>query len=148
MGILSWLFPSDADRLRKARALMAKGRYDDARKGLIHCRTPEAEALYDECSVAVDKADAVSLKKRARAQGFRGWKVEASMKKGRGRTDLEAFIARELAKAGLDLDTPELDQDAVKAALTRAQQKALNKGMTGASAIKLVPIIEGEQAAR
>ena len=143
MGILSWLFPTDADRLRKARALMAKGRHEDARKGLLHCHTPEAEALYDECSVAVDKAFAVTLKKRARAQGFRGWRVEASMKKGRGRTELEAFIARELVKAGVDLDTPELDQAAVKAALGRAEQKARNKGMTGATALKLVPIIEG-----
>jgi hypothetical protein len=143
MGILSWLFPTDADRLRKARALMAKGRHEDARKGLLHCHTPEAEALYDECSAAVDKADAVTLKKRARAQGFRGWRVEASMKNGRGRAELEAFIARELAKAGVDLDTPELDQAAVKAALGRAEQKARNKGMTGAAAVKLVPIIEG-----
>ncbi len=143
MGILSWLFPTDADRLRRARALMAKGRYEDARKGLIHCRSPEAEALYEECSSAVDKEDAVMAKKRARAQGFRGWKVEASMKSGRGRTELEAFLKRELVKAGLDLDTPALDEVAVKAALARAQQKALNKGMTGATAVKLVPIIEG-----
>jgi len=143
MGILSWLFPSDADRLRKARALMASGRYEDARKGLLHCHTPEAEALYDECSAAVDKADAVLVKKRARAQGFRGWRVEASMKAGHRRTELEAFILRELTKAGVDLDTPELDQAAVKAALARAQQKASNKGMSGASALKLVPIIEG-----
>ena len=143
MGILSWFFPSEADRLRKARALMARGRFEDARRGLVHCTTPEAEALYEECSAAVDKADSVLVKKRARAQGFRGWKVEASMKRGRGRTELEAFIARELTKAGVDLDTPELDQAAVKAALTRAQQKALNKGMSGATQIKLVPLIEG-----
>ncbi len=146
MGILSWLFPSDADRLHKARALMAKGRYEDARKGLLHCKSPEAEALYDECSTAVDKEDGILAKKRARAQGFRGWRVEATMKRGRGRTELEAFVARELAKTGLDLDTPDLDQAAVKEALARAQRKALNKGMTGATAIKLVPVMAGEPA--
>jgi hypothetical protein len=143
MGILSWLFPSDADRLRKARDLMARGRYDDARRGLLHCTAPEAEALYDECSRAVDAADAASLKKQARAAGFRGWKVEVSIKDARARAQLEAFIARELAKAGVDLETPQIDEDKVKAVLARAQQKARNKGMTGGGTMKLVPILAG-----
>lgn len=144
MGILSWLFPSEEDRLRRARTLMAKGRHEDARRALLHCGSPEAEALYDACSVAVDKADAVTLKKRARAAGFRGWKVEVSMKDARGRAQLEALVARELTKAGVDLDTPEIDQAAVKAALARAGQKARNKGIAGAGTMKLVPVMEGD----
>jgi hypothetical protein len=141
MGILSWLFPSDADRLRTARNLMARGRYEDARKGLVHCAAPEAEALYDECSRAVDAADAVSLDKQARAAGFRGWKVEVSMKDGRARAQLEALIGRELAKAGIDLTTAQIDQEKVKAALARAQQKARNKGIGGVGTMKLVPVM-------
>ena len=94
MGILSWLFPSEEDRLRKARTLMAKGRHEDARRVLLHCTLPEAEALYDACSVAVDKADAVTVKKRARAAGFRGWKIEVSMRDAKGRGQLEALVAR------------------------------------------------------
>jgi hypothetical protein len=141
MGILSWLFPSDADRLRSARALMAKGKWEDARKGLVHCSSPEAEALYEECSRHVDKADAESLKKRARAEGFRGWKVEVTMKDARMRAKLEALIAKELEKAGVDLDTPQPDQNAVKAAVARAEQKARNKGIGGVGEMKLVPIM-------
>jgi hypothetical protein len=146
MGILSWLFPSEADRLRSARALMAKGRWEDARRGLVHCSTPEAEALYDECSRAVDKADAASLKKRARAAGFRGWKVQVTMRDPRARAQIEAIAARELAKAGIDLETPELDEAAVKAALGRAQQKAANKGVGGVGTMKLVPIMLDERS--
>ena len=144
MGIFSWLFPSEADRLRKARALFARGRYEDARRGLIHCTTPEAEALYDECSAAVDKADAVTVKKRARAAGFRGWKVEVSMRDAQSRARLEALIARELERSGIDLDTPEIDEAKVKAALDRAQQKARNKGMNSPGTMKLVPVMAGE----
>jgi len=146
MGILSWLFPTESDRLLKARALMAKGRYGDARRGLVHCKSPEAEALYDECSAAVDKADTVNLKKRARAAGFRGWKVEVAMKDARSRARLEALVATELTRAGIDLETPEVDEAAVKAAMGRAQQKAANKGMAGVGSMKLVPIMAGEPA--
>jgi hypothetical protein len=148
MGILSWLFPSEDDRLRKARILMAKGRHEDARRTLLHCASPEAEALYEACSVEVDKADAVLLKKRARAAGFRGWKVEVSLKDARGRAQLEALIAKELTKAGVDLDTPDIDQAAAEAALARAGQKARNKGMAGAARMKLVPVMEGDRAVR
>jgi len=140
MGILSWLFPSDEDRLRTARALMAKGKWEDARRGLVHCKSAEAEALYEECSRAVDKAESVNVKRRARAQGFRGWKVEVTTKDPRGRAQLEAFIKKELERAGVDLDTPEIDQEAVKAVLARAEQKARNKGISGGQ-MKLVPLM-------
>ena len=144
MGILSWFFPSEADRLRKARALMARGRFEDARRGLLHCSTPEAEALYEECSAAVDKADAAATKKRAHAAGFRGWKVEVSMKDAQSRTRLEGLIARELDRAGIDLGTLEIDEAKVKAALSRAEQKARNKGMNTPGSMKLVPVMAGQ----
>jgi hypothetical protein len=123
---------------------MAKGRWEDARHGLIHCSSPEAEALYDECSRAVDRADAVSLKKRARAAGFRGWKVEVTIRDPRARAQIEALAARELAKANIDLQTPNLDEEAVKKALARVQQKAINKGLTGVGSMKLVPVMASE----
>ncbi len=148
MSILSWLFPSEEDRLRTARTLMARGRYEQARRGLLHCKSAEAEGLYDECSVAVDREGAASLKKHARAAGFRGWKVEVTMKDGRGRARLEALIAGELTKAGVDLDTPEIDQEAVQAAISRAERKARNKGIAGAATLKIVPVMEGGPAAR
>jgi hypothetical protein len=144
MGILSWLFPSEADRLKTARALMAKGRWEDARRGLIHCTSPEAEALYDECSRAVDRADQVSLKKRARGAGFRGWKVEVTIRDPHARAQIEALAARELAKANIDLETPNLDEAAVKKALARVQQKAINKGLRGVGSMKLVPVMTSE----
>jgi hypothetical protein len=139
MGILSWLFPSEADRLATARALMAKGRFEDARRGLVHATSPEAEALYEQCSKAIDQEDLVRTKKVARAQGFRGWRVEVASKERR--RELEAFLLKELEKAGVDLENPALDEDAVKATLLRAQQKALNKGFRGATSVKLVPVI-------
>jgi hypothetical protein len=144
MGIISWLFPSEADRLQTARALMAKGRWEDARRGLLHCSSPEAEALYEECSRAVDRQDAASLKKRARAAGFRGWKVEVTIRDPHARAQIEALAARELAKAKIDLDAPNVDEEAVKKALARVQQKALNKGLRGVGSMKLVPVMTGE----
>jgi hypothetical protein len=143
MGMLSWLFPTQEDRLKKARRLMERGKYEDARRGLLHCTHPEAEALYDACSKEVEKAEVVTLKKRARANGFRGWRVEISTRDARSKTQLEAFCTRELAKAGIDLETPELDEEAVKAVLAKVHQKASNKGVAGT--VKLVPII-AEQA--
>jgi hypothetical protein len=143
MGILSWLFPSDADRLATARALIAKGRFEDARRGLVHCTSPEAEALYEQCTEAIDQEDAVRTKKVARAAGFRGWRVEVASKERR--RELEAFLLKELARSGLDLESPALDEDAVKAALLRAQQKAVNKGFRGAGSVKLVPVMAPER---
>jgi hypothetical protein len=146
MGLLSWLFPSEADRLRRARALMARGRFEDARRGLVHCTSPEAEALYEECSAAVDKADAAEAKKRAHAAGFRGWKVEVTMKDAQGRARMEALVAKEMERAGIDLSTPEIDEAKVRAALARVQQKARNKGLNSPGTMKLVPVIAGGPA--
>lgn len=148
MGILSWLFPSEADRLAKARALMAKGRYEDARRGLIHCTSPEAEALYDQCSTEVDRADAHIIKKQARAAGFRGYRIDIKMNDAKSRARLEALVAKELAAAGIDLEAPALDEAKVQAALGRAQQKARNKGLTGVGTLRLVPVMAAEPAPR
>jgi uncharacterized protein YcgL (UPF0745 family) len=138
MGIWSFLFPSDEDRLRRARALMADGRYEKARETLIHCGAPEAEALYDACSAAVDKAERGSVKKQLAAQGFHGWKVEVSLKSTVRKRELEALVTQELERAGMDLAMPQIDEDVFKAAVTRAQRRA--RGGGGGAMVKLVPI--------
>ena len=143
MGILSWLFPSEADRLRTARELMARGRYEDARRGLMQCKGEEADSRYDVCSAALDKETSAKLKKEARAAGFRGWRVEVTMSDARGKARMEALIAAELAKSGVDLETPEVDQEGVQKAIDRAERKARNKGIAGAATLKLVPVMEG-----
>jgi hypothetical protein len=140
MGILSWLFPTEESRLEQARALMAKGRHDDARKGLIKCSTPEAETLYEECCKALESSDRASLKKQLAAQGFHGWKVEVELKEPRRKVELEGLIAKEIARAGIDLDSPDIDQEAVKAAFARAERKAQRPGRGGMGTVRLVPI--------
>jgi len=142
MGMLSWLFPSDEDRLDQARALMAQGRYEDARRGLIKCSAPEAEALYEACCKGLETSDRAALKKQLAAQGFHGWKVEVTVKDPRRKAELEAMITRELASAGLDLGSPDIDQDAVKAAFGRADRKAQRKSGGLVGSMRLVPITE------
>ena len=140
MGILSWLFPTEQSRLEQARELMAKGRHDDARKGLIKCESPEAEVLYEECCKALESSDRASLKNQLAAQGFHGWKVEVDLKDPKRKADLERLIAGEIARAGLDLDMPDIDQDAVKAAFMRAERKAQRPGRAGLGTVRLVPV--------
>lgn len=142
MGILSWLFPTEQSRLEHARELMAKGRHDDARKGLVRCESPEAEVLYEECCKALESSDRASLKQQLAAQGFHGWKVEVDLREPRRKVELEALIAKELARAGIDLDSPDVDQDAVKAAFARAERKVQRPGRGGAGTVRLVPITE------
>jgi UTP:GlnB (protein PII) uridylyltransferase len=143
MGLLSWIFPSEADRLQSARTLMARGRYEDARRGLVHCTSPEAEALYEECSAAVDKADVAANQKRAHAEGFRGWKVEVTMKDEKAKAKLLAIIAREIERSGIDLSALQIDETRVQAALDRAQVKARNKGLNSPGTVKVVPLMAG-----
>ncbi len=140
MGILTWLFPTEQSRLAHARELMARGDHDDARKGLIKCTSPEAEVLYEECCKALESSDRASLKKQLAAQGFHGWKVEVDLKEPKRKAELEALIAKEIAKAGIDLDSPDLDQDAVKAAFARAERRAQRPGRGGMGTVRLVPI--------
>jgi hypothetical protein len=141
MGVLSWLFPTDADRLAKAKRLMARGKWEDARRELVRCTLPEAEGLYDECSRAVDHAELAVTKRRARAQGFRGWKVEVKVADGKARAALEKLLTTELRASGVDLDSPELDEAAVKAALARTQKKARSRGISAVGSMRLVPVV-------
>lgn len=140
MGILSWLFPSARDPLQAARDLMAKGRYADARAALMRSKSPEADALYDECSAAIDAKERAATKKALAAQGFHGWKIEVSTRSARRRAELEALVAAELERAGVDLALPELDQEAAKAALESAQRLARRGG--GNVSVRLVPQVD------
>ena len=148
MGIWSWLFPTDEDRLRRARVHMAAGRYEDARSLLFRCQLPEAEALYDQCTVAVDKQDNATLKKRLAGDGFHGYRIQVSLSAGRRKAELEKLIAEELERAGIDLGLPEVDEKALKAAIKRAQRRAKVTGGREMGAIKLVPIGNAEAAER
>lgn len=148
MGILSWLFPSDADLLRRARARMADGRWEDARKLLVHCKAPEAEALYDECSTHIDKGEREGLKKRLAAEGFHGWRVDVASKSPKLKAELEGLITEELAKAGVDLampDLPETAQADLKRAMTRAQ-KRVKRATNERVNVQLVPMMEEKLA--
>ncbi|TNE91052.1 MAG: tetratricopeptide repeat protein [Deltaproteobacteria bacterium] len=49
MGLLSWLFPSDEDRVKRAQALVDKGRFADARLEVMDIELPEAVAIVDAC---------------------------------------------------------------------------------------------------
>jgi hypothetical protein len=71
MGFLSWLFPSDEDRLRKARDLMARGLYGEARRALVGCKATEAAALDDECAAAIAGAAAPAPSGRSTARARR-----------------------------------------------------------------------------
>ena len=148
MGIWSWFFPSDEDRLRRARVHMAAGRYEDARSLLFKCQAPEAEALYDQCSVAVDRKDNATIKKRLAGDGFYGWKVEVSLSAGRRKAELEKLIAEEIARAGIDLGLPEVDEKPLKAAIARAQRRAKVSGGREMGAVKLVPVAAPQAAGR
>ena len=148
MGILSWLFPNDDDRLRRARAHMAEGRYSDARKILLHCQAPEAEALYDKCSAAVDLGERAQLKKRLAGDGFHGWKIQVDLSSARRKAELEKLIGEELARAGVDLGLPDVDEKVFKAAVARAQRRTRGAGGREMGAVKLVPIVDAGRAAR
>ena len=145
MGILTWLFPTEESRLQHARDLMANGRHDDARKGLIKCSSPEAEVLYEQCCNALESTDRATLKKELAGQGFHGWKIEVDLKDPKRKADLERLIAAEIARAGLDLDLPDIDQEAVKAVFMRAERKAQRPGRGGMGSVRLVPLAKASR---
>jgi hypothetical protein len=147
MGLWSWLFPSDDDRLRRARAHIAKGRHKEARRLLLHCEAPEAEALYDQCSAAIDKSESATTKKRLAAEGFHGWRIEITGVGARRTAELEKLLAEEIAKGGVDLGMPDVDQEALKKAVARAQRR-VRAGAGGSANIKLVPIVAGKGTGR
>ena len=124
MGIWSWLCPTETVRLGNARALMEQGKYDKARSQLMRCSSPEAEALYDECSVKIDQKDRTTLVKRLASEGFHGWKIQVDVASAKRKKELEGLVAQELTKAGVDLAMPNVDQDVVKEAVQRAQRRA------------------------
>ncbi|HVY46031.1 MAG TPA: hypothetical protein VHB21_09135, partial [Minicystis sp.] len=129
------------------RAKMAAGDFDGARKAVMRCRGEEAEKLYAECSAAIDRGERAGLKKQLAAQGFHGWKLEVSAKGARRKAEIEKLVAEELAKAGVDLDLPELDEAAAKAAIARAQRRVASAGREPV-AIKLVPLIDASLRSR
>lgn len=139
MGLWSYLFPTDADRLASARTLMERGKYEEARRKLVHVSSPEAEKLYDECSAKVDAAEQGVMKKRLAAEGFLGWKAEVTASDARLKAALEAAIAKELADAKVDLMAAQPDEAAVKAAIGRAERKVRARGRLGAASVRLVP---------
>jgi hypothetical protein len=140
VGIWSWFFPTSEDRLRRARAEMAAGQYEAARNRLVHCDLPEAEALYNECSAAIDGSERAGVKKVLAAKGFHGWKIEVSAKGARRKAELEKLCAEELARAGVDLDLPEMDGEAAKEAIARVQRRVRTSGRDVVT-IRLVPIV-------
>lgn len=145
MGIWSWLFPSDEDLLRRARARMAAGRWEQARKDLVHCKAPEAEKLYDECCAQLEKGERTTMKKRLKAEGFHGWKVEVTAKSAKLRAELEGLITEELGRAGVDLDMPEIDEKVFKAAVAKAQRRVRSPARE-VGAVRLVPQVEEKLA--
>lgn len=142
MGLLSWFFPSDADNLDRARALMKEGRHDKARKILAHCDAPEAEKLYDECSAIIDKAEAKFVKKQLADAGFHGFKIEVSSKNPKRKKEIEAIVAEEMEKAGIDLGLPDLDEKKARAALAKAQKRASRGSTTDVPTVRIVPMID------
>lgn len=53
MGLLSWLFPSEDDRIERARALLENKRYADARLEVLDIERDEARGLVDACERAL-----------------------------------------------------------------------------------------------
>lgn len=142
MGLLSWFFPSDADNLARARALIADGKHEKARKILIHCHAPEAEKLYDECSAVIDKAEAKFVKKQLADAGFHGFKIDVSTKNPKRKKEIEALVAEEMEKAGVDLGLPDIDEKKVRSALAKAQKRASRGATTDVPMVRIVPVID------
>jgi hypothetical protein len=135
------LFPSEEERLRRVRAKMARGEFEAARKAVMHCTGPEAEALYTECSAAIDAGERAGVKKQLAAQGFHGWKVDVSARGVRRKAELEKLVIDELTKVGVDLALPDLDEAAAKGAISRLQRRLATSGREPV-AIRLVPVLD------
>lgn len=123
MGLLSWLFPSSADRLSRARDLFARGRYDETRGVLRGVEGPEAEALYEAASERLGVIPAPTppptpwLTRR-----YLHWILEVATADPRLRSKFFKVLAREMISAGINLDRAELDLRAFNGALAEAQQ--------------------------
>jgi hypothetical protein len=141
MGLWSWLFPNDEARLRSVRAKMERGDFEGARKAVMHVHSPEAEELYAKCSAMIDASDRAGVKKQLAAQGFHGWKVQVSARGARRKAELEKLVEGELAKAGIDLALPDLDEAVAKGAIARVQRRLAASGREPV-AIGLVPMLD------
>jgi hypothetical protein len=139
MGLMSWLFPTDEDRLANVRALMAAGRYEKARSAAFRLKSEDAEKLYDECCKHLEKHDAAKMKQELAKGGFHGWKIEVNVASEKRRAELETLIAQELEKAGIDLGMPDIDEKALQAAVNKAQRRA-KKGNASAGNVRLVRV--------
>ena len=53
MGLLSWLFPSESDRVAKAAALLDRDAFADARLEVLDIDTPEARAIVEKAERAL-----------------------------------------------------------------------------------------------
>ncbi len=67
MGLLSWLFPKPADRIAKAKKLMAQARFAEARLEIIDVDDDEARALKSEAEHALVKINLERAQQYARA---------------------------------------------------------------------------------
>jgi tetratricopeptide (TPR) repeat protein len=139
MGMFSWLFPSDEDKLSRARADLAKGRFNDARLLALELNIHGAEEIVEQAEEALAKlnlAHAVS------------WS-EANDPE-RVRVHLE--LAQELRKPGMDDDFAEarrqiraLDAARAEAEKARVQNEdsvlmEIDPGFRGDNAEDVIPL--------
>jgi hypothetical protein len=145
MGLWSWLFPNQEERLRRVRAKMAAGDYESARKAVMRVKGDEAEALYAECSKHIDVAEKIDVKKKLAAEGFHGWRIDVSARGQKRKTEIEKLVRAELEKVGFDLDLPEMDEAEAKKAVARVQRKIIGAGREPVE-IRLVPLLDQRSA--
>jgi len=67
MGLLSWLFPKPADRIAKAKKLMAQSRFAEARLEVVDLDEEEARTLKTEAESALVKINLERAQQYARA---------------------------------------------------------------------------------
>ncbi len=139
MGLFTWLFPTDDDRLAKVRRLIAGGHFEKARAIAARLKSHEAEALYNLCSAQLEKSDRQKFKVELEKQGFHGWKIEVGNAGVKRRAELEKLIGEELEKAGVDLGLPEVDEKLFQKAVGKAQRRARTGSAAGAS-VRLVRV--------
>ena len=96
MGILSWFFPSEADRIAKARRLMSSKRWAEARMEILDIESTEAQELITTTELAlaeINISQAVALTRQGdddRADHH----ISLAKEFGRGRFDEEISAAR------------------------------------------------------
>ncbi len=91
MGLLSWLFPSDEDKLARAKADLEKGRYSEARLTALELEGPEAKEIVDFAEAALCRINLEHAVSWAEADD-----VE--------RVQIHLDLAQEFRKEGMDED--------------------------------------------